>query len=45
MQSFSDIISGYFDPELALLIVSMVPLIELRGGVVLGAAFTGWRPW
>ena len=38
MQSFSDIISGYFDPELALLIVSMVPLIELRGGVVLGAA-------
>lgn len=38
MQSFSDIISGYFDPELALLVVSMVPFIELRGGVVLGAA-------
>ena len=38
MQSFSDIISGYFDPELALLVVSMVPFIELRGGVILGAA-------
>ena len=38
MQTFSDIISGYFDPELALLVVSMVPFIELRGGVVLGAA-------
>ena len=38
MQSFSDIISGYFDPELALLVVSMVPFVELRGGVILGAA-------
>ena len=38
MQSFSDIIAGYFDPELALLVVSIVPFIELRGGVVLGAA-------
>ena len=38
MQSFSDIIAGYFEPELALLVVSMVPFIELRGGVVLGAA-------
>ncbi|MBR7149220.1 MAG: small multi-drug export protein [Firmicutes bacterium] len=38
MQSFSDIIAEYLQAELALLVVSMVPLIELRGGVILGAA-------
>jgi len=38
MQGFSQIIGENLQPELAILVVSMVPFIELRGGVVLGAA-------
>lgn len=43
MQGFSQVIAGYLQPELALLVVSMVPFIELRGGVLLGAALG--MPW
>ena len=38
MQGFSQIMAQYLQPQLAILVVSMVPFIELRGGVVLGAA-------
>ncbi len=38
MNELSNILADYLEPELALLIVSMIPFIELRGGVVLGAA-------
>lgn len=43
MQELSNILADYLEPQLALLMVSMIPFIELRGGVVLGAALG--MPW
>lgn len=43
MQAFFDFLSQYVSSDMAVFLVSMVPLIELRGSVILGTAIG--MPW
>ncbi|MDO5548754.1 MAG: small multi-drug export protein [Eubacteriales bacterium] len=43
MQALFDILSQHVSAELAVFLVSMIPLIELRGSVILGTAIG--MPW